>query len=53
MTPDELEQLRIAVGATCRCLPCCCKTGQGHNHPRYEEMWHATHPARDEQAGGR
>jgi hypothetical protein len=53
MTPAELEQLKVAVGLVCRCLRCCCPPGRGHNHPRYNEMWHAMHPERDEQASGR
>lgn len=27
------------VGVVCRCVPCCCRTGQGHKHPAYERLY--------------
>jgi hypothetical protein len=24
------------IGGLCRCLPCCCKDGEGHNHPAWK-----------------
>lgn len=37
MTDEELRRLEASIGGVCRCLKCCCKPGQGHNHPRWRE----------------
>jgi hypothetical protein len=37
VTDAELEQLEREIAGVCRCLTCCCKPGQGHNHPRWSE----------------
>lgn len=30
-----MNELLRKVGGLCRCTPCCCKSGQGHNHPAW------------------
>lgn len=27
------------LGPLCRCLPCCCRPGRGHNHPDFEALY--------------
>jgi hypothetical protein len=37
-TPPEPPPAPAGPAFLCRCLPCCCPKGQGHNSPDYREL---------------
>jgi hypothetical protein len=50
-----MDALLRQVGGVCRCVRCCCKPGQGHNHPAwalYEQEQRAQERYADALASG-